>query len=178
MPASLPLVFLAPLACAPPFHGSGPPSQSVSCPWPLRPQARKGGSGVLWGGLCLHHFPSSLVELLPRECLQPLPLPLWTHGGGAAGSRSCCSPDHPVQGCLLPTGRLSVQVHVRESARVCICVLRGCNMVTYSGICPTVRTQARIHLQPPLPAPHANKEPGQDVKPLPHASFPHRPPTP
>lgn len=120
----------------------------------------------------MDHFPSFLVELSPRECLQPLPLPLWTHRGGAAGSRSCCSWERREQRCLPPAGRLSVRVHVCACARVCICVLRGCNMVTYSGICPTLRTQAGIHLQPSLPAPNANKEPGREAKPLPPRSFP------
>lgn len=67
----------------------------------------KGGAGPL-RGLGLHHFPSFLVELSPRECLQPLPLPLWTHRGGAAGDRSCCSRERREQRCLLPAGRLSV----------------------------------------------------------------------
>lgn len=44
-------------------------------------------------------------------------------------------------------------------------------MVTYSGICPTLRILAQTHVQPPLPAPNANKEPGPYAEPLPQASF-------
>lgn len=68
----------------------------------------KEGQRSLGVDLGLHYFPSFLAELSTLECLQPPPLPLWTHGGGAAGRRSCCSPERREPRCLLTVGRLSV----------------------------------------------------------------------
>lgn len=55
------------LACAPPFSGSRPPSGSLSCPWPLRPRAKKGETAVAVGEGS--RFPP--LSLLPRGIVAP-----------------------------------------------------------------------------------------------------------
>lgn len=58
----------------------------------------------------------------------------------AGNSAACCRPAAYPCECLC--------VRVRECA---LCVLRGCNMVTYSGICPTLTDPSSN--PPPTPSP-------------------------
>lgn len=129
----------------------------------------------------MHHFPSFFVGLSPRECQQPLHSPLRTHRGGAAGRRSCCSPERREQRCLPPAGRLSVRVPVCcVCASVHLCAAR----VPHGDI---LRKESAPLLEPVLRStfPHPPSHPQckqralpRHAPPSPHAPFPLTPPAP
>lgn len=183
-PASLPLVSLAPSRARRPSAARCLPA-SVPEPKPPVTSAtpgEKGGDGPLGCGGRLagwHRFPSFLVELLPRECLQPLPLPLWTHRGGAAGGRSCCSPERREQRCLRPAGRPCVRVPVCACARVCImCAARVQHGDILRNLPRTRKPKLESTFTPLSPPPMQTKSLAETQTPSPTLLSPSHPPLP
>lgn len=177
-PAGFPsLGFPRPLACAPPFGSSLPPLPEPKLPVTSATPGEKRGGGPAGGpGVApLSLLPRGIVapRVPPASSTPPLDAPWWR-----CGRPELLQPRAP--GTALPaTGRPPL----RASACVCVCasVHMCAARVQHGDILrnlPPSETQARIHLQPPLPAPNANKEPGRDVKPLPPRSFPSHTPLP
>ena len=83
--------------------------------------ARKAGAGPL-GGLGLHHFPSFLVELSPRECLQPLRSPSGRTGVALRADEAAAAPSAGNSAAChrpAPSPCECLCVRVRECAYVC-----------------------------------------------------------